>query len=119
MPDLGEHSSKCKDALKPVLFLLSSLRLYDSIPPYHTTYLTISCSAGSQGEPPESVRSCQGKTQDHRSEVHEEKTPIASKQRCDIISSLCPTPLHLLILATCLNLTVLWKKSQQLNNLVS
>src|SRR2546423_14254785 len=95
MPVLGKHSSNCQDSPKPILFLLSSLRLYDQLSPHTTSSLAISCSAGSQGESPEGVRSSQGKTQDHLPEVHREKTPVASKQRYAIISSLFPTHLHL------------------------
>ncbi len=70
MPGLSEA--------RPVL--LSSLRLYDQLSPHTTSSFAISCSAGNQGEPPESVRSSQGKTQDHLPEVHGGKTPIASQQ---------------------------------------
>ena len=44
---LGEHSSKCQDAPKPVLFLLSPLRHYDKLSFRTTGSLAISCSAGS------------------------------------------------------------------------
>jgi len=67
------------------VFLLSSLRLYDSIQLHITSPLAISYSAGSQGEPPEGVSSSQGKTQDHLPEVYGEKTSVASQQRYAIM----------------------------------
>src|SRR6266704_4247918 len=109
MPVLVKHSSKCQDSPKPVLFLLSSLRLYDSIQLHTISSLAIFCSAGSLGEPPEGVRSSQSTAQDHLPEVHREKTPVASKQRYAIISSLCPAHSDPLILAPCLNLPALWR----------